>query len=178
MWNRNSVIRFKEKARKKRQDEHRRLIYCKATAWMIYNGYLPRNQEWSLGPDGRELPSWKPGDLYLNSRHLERQGMPPFPKYLEYCNIFGMDLEQDVDSWELTSEFLRTPDQYRTKISELIYAEASKHYRLENFPISDNGPLSLIIQIQDIAIAFQRRVVAASPQLEEGLEKVSRNGPA
>ena len=149
------------------QDEKRDLVYVKPIAWMILNGYLPRNDEWSIINGKRKLENWKPGHMYLNTRYLEKQEMPPYPHDLPYSNIYGQDLEYDLEAWEHTTDFINMKDNHRTKMVEMIYTEALNHYKMENFPATDKGPLGPLIRLQDMFTAAQCRVIAAGPQLEE-----------
>ena len=158
-------------------DEHRRPIYVKSALWMVFNGYLPRNAEWSLVNGKRQLTGWNTGDLYLNSRHLERHGMPSFPIGRYYCNILGHDLENDLEAWEATADFMAIKETHRAKIVDLINAEASALYKLANFPTTDEGPLGLLIRLQDMFMGMQRRVIAANTTLELALNQVTKLVP-
>lgn len=158
-------------------DEKRALIYTRPAGWLIFNGYLPREHEWTLVNGKCKFDNWKPGDMYLYTRHLERNGMPSFPQEIDYCNIYGHDLEFDLEAWENTTEFINMKDNHRTKMVEMIYLEACSHYQMSNFPTVDKGPLSVLIRLQDMFIAVQRRVIAASTQLEEALTLLTKMIP-
>ena len=81
--------------------------------------------------------------------------MPPFPVDRYYCNIYGHDLENELEAWEATADFLAIKDTHRSKTVGLINAEASALYKLDNFPITDEGPLDLLICLQDMIMAMQ-----------------------
>ncbi len=105
--------------------------------------------------------------------------MPPFPNERQHCNLYGHDLEYDTEAWENTTEFINMKDNHRAKIVKMIYLEASNQYKMEKFPTTDKGPLSLLIRLQDMFMAVQHRVIAASTQLEDALvtaTKVIPNG--
>ncbi len=90
--------------------------------------------------------------------------MPPFPDELNYCNFYGHDLENDMEAWESTTNFINMKDNNGAKIVEMIYLEACNHYKMESFPTTDKGPLSLLIRLQDMFMAVHHRVIAASTQ--------------
>jgi hypothetical protein len=158
-------------------DEKREIVYVRPLAWLLRNGYLPRESEWTLDKGERKLDGWKPGHMYLYSRYLERNGMPSFPQPLDYCNIFGHDLEHDVEAWENTTGFLAMNDHHRMKAMEVIFLEANQLYDLLPFTTTDKGPMAQAIRLQDMFMATQRRVIAAGPQLEEGLTVVTKAIP-
>ena len=158
-------------------DEKRDIVYVKSMGWVIWNGYCPRESEWALDKGKRTLDGWNPGHMYLYTRYLERNGMPPFPEELDYCNIYGHDLEFDLEAWENTTEFINMKEKHRVKAAEMIFEEACKHYDMLPFNSNDKGPMSLIIRLQELFMATQRRVIAAGPQLEDAIGVVSKTIP-
>ena len=116
--------------------------------------------------------------VYIDStRHLERNGMPHFPKDLDYSNIYGQDLEHDVEAWQNTTAFLGMKDHHRMKAMELICQEIGLYYDLSSVSGTDKGPMAQLIRIQEMYKAAQRRVIAAGQQLEEALGMVTRAFP-
>ena len=128
-------------------DEKREIVYVRSIAWLIWNGYLPKDQESILNNGKRTLDGWLPGHMYVSTRHLERNGMPSFPNDLDYCNIYGHDLEHDVEAWQNTTGFIGMKDHHRMKAMELIFQEALLYFDLLPFTTTDKGPMAQAIRL-------------------------------
>ena len=158
-------------------DEKREIVYLRPMAWLIWNGYIPKDSEWILNNGKRIL------DMYICTclqdiwREMECHGMPHFPKDLDYSNIYGQDLEHDVEAWQNTTAFLGMKDHHRMKAMELICQEIGLYYDLSSVSSADKGPMAQLIRIQEMYKAAQRRVIAAGQQLEEALGMVTRAFP-
>ena len=44
-------------------DEKREIIYVRPMAWLIWNGYIPKDSEWILNDGKRILDGWLPGHM-------------------------------------------------------------------------------------------------------------------
>jgi hypothetical protein len=51
--------------------------------------YIPRAHDLKVNKDTLMFNGWIQGYLYMGSRHWEREGMPTFPKNLDYFSLKG-----------------------------------------------------------------------------------------
>jgi len=159
-------------------DEKKDVIYVTSMAWVAENGYIPRHQEFTLENGAYVLKNWKQGDLYMGSRHWEREGLSGFPKDLDYCSMTGEDLEYDSLSWQAAKDIIQLAPNKLMKITQMIYGECEKVYLMNNYPNSDKGVFGPLIRVQAVLIATQRRIIAASDQIRKALETVVTTTPA
>ena len=76
------------------QDNKRETQHVKHLLYVMLNGYLPRETDWTLTNGVWTLYGLTPYMLYHSSRSLVREGLPEFPFELDFCNVQGHDLEE------------------------------------------------------------------------------------
>ena len=158
-------------------DTKKNIIHFNAHAWLIVNGYIPRAEDYTR-IDGKPILDFRPGDFYMSSRHWAKD-QEPFPRDIEYANMWGQDLKHDSKSWETTSElrtFNKKPKITR-KIVTAIFEEASKCFDMAKFQSTDEGIYGALRRIQDVLQSIQRRIVAAESQIKEEIEKLIKKTP-
>ena len=159
-------------------DEKKDVTYVTPLAWVVGNGYIPRHQDTTLENGVYVLKNWKQGDLYMGSRHWEREGLSGFPTDLDYCSMTGEDLEYDSLSWQAAKDIIQLAPNKLMKITQMIYGECEKVYLMNNYPNSDKGVFGPLIRVQGVLIATQRRIIAASDKLRQALETLVTNIPS
>ena len=74
-------------------------VSASSVVWMIYNGYIPKKDDYSYKNGRMELPDkWTKGDFYQATRHWEYLGLPGYNPDNDYCPMRGDDLEDDLSS--------------------------------------------------------------------------------
>ena len=87
-------------------DDNRKLIYISPFIWIVWSGYIPTDVDLKKNrKDDPYLVGWLYKHLYARSKDWERQGMPSFPRHIEYCSMTGQDLENDHQAWEGAPKF-------------------------------------------------------------------------
>ena len=114
----------------------------------------------------------------MGSRHWENEGLPTFPKELEYCSLTGEDLEYDSQSWQAAKDILQLAPNKMMKNAQLIYDEFDKVFIMSKFPPRDKGVFGPILRAQSVLIATQQRIIAAGDQIRKALETVVTTTPA
>ena len=76
------------------QDNKRETHYIKHLLYVMINGYLPREIDWTLSNGVMTLYGWTTYMLHHSSRSLVREGLPEFPIELDYCSVQGHNLEE------------------------------------------------------------------------------------
>ena len=69
------------------QDNKRETHSIQHLLYVMLNGYLPRENDWTLVNGVWTLYGWTPSMLYHSSRSLVREGVPEFPEERDFCNI-------------------------------------------------------------------------------------------
>ena len=77
------------------QDAKRETIYLKHLLWVLINGYLPREIDFTTSNGVMTLYGRTSYMLHNSSRSLVRDGLPEFPVELDYCNVQGHNLEDN-----------------------------------------------------------------------------------
>ncbi len=103
------------------QGENKETVYIGSVLWLAMNGHIPRYDEMNKKKGEKLLEGWRQGHLYKASRHWEREGMPTFPRELQYCCMKGQDLEEDDEALEATSAFFKIPQILMAKIVQIIF---------------------------------------------------------
>ena len=90
------------------QDNKRETHNVQHLLYVMLNGYLPRETDWTLANGVWTLYGWTPSMLHHSSRSLVREGQPEFPFELDFTNVRGEDLEESLESLEHTKGLLKT----------------------------------------------------------------------
>ena len=85
-------------------------VSASGVVWLIYNGYVPREDNYTYKNRRMELPEkWTKGDFYQATRHWagESLGLSGYYTNVDYCSMRGDDLEDVLPSWQATDQLLR-----------------------------------------------------------------------
>ena len=170
---------FKEEVKQKYfQDDKRKTIYVAHLVWLMFNGYIPREHEWTELLGVKTLGGWTAGMLYNSSRSFVRDGQPEYPNELDYCNVQGHDLENSSEAWSATKGVLKTTSVHYPKMAEIISVVIHKYFKMDVFPARDQGPhipardqgpFGELIRFDNMHKGFQIPIVSAQEQLTAAL---------
>jgi hypothetical protein len=103
-------------------DDNRKFTYISPFIWIVWSGFIQTEVELKKKKkDDTHLVGWLYKDLYMRSKDWERQGMPSFPRQIEYCSMTGQDLENDQHAREETSKFYDIEQKQWTRIVQMIF---------------------------------------------------------
>ena len=78
-----------------------------------------------------------------------------------YCSLRGGNLEEDLPSWEATTQLLNLVTKPKTikMLLELMFKITTEWFDMTRFPSRDCGSWDKAIRMQDLMIALQQRYV-------------------
>ena len=120
------------------------------------------------------------GDFYLSNDHWEPLGLSGHDAKHVYCSSRGDNLEQDLPSWEATTQLLGMIKKPKTTqlIIDLVFKLTAELFDMTCFPSRDSGPWEKLIRVQDLAIAIQQRYVTAKNSIKLVLEASKKAIPS
>ena len=154
------------------QDNKRETHNVKHLLYVMLNGYLPRENDFTLVNGVYTLYGWTPGMLYHSSRSLAREGVPEFQREMDYCNIRGDDLEESQESLEHTKGLLKTKSKLYPQQATVLFNTINEFFTLEGYPTNDHGLFGQLLRFVDMYYAFHIRIHAGQDAITRALEQL------
>ena len=167
------LLEFIAEVKQKRfLDSQRQTIYVRDLVWIMLNGHLPREDEWSEDNGVKNLAGWTMVMLYNSSRSLVRDGLPEYPTEMDYCNVQGHDLELSQEAWSATNGFLKTKSIHYPQQAAIISEVINKYFKMGVYPARDKGLLGELVRFVDMNNLFHARIVAGQDAITATMDKV------
>ena len=155
-------------------------VFATSAVCLIGHGYIPQMRDHGYHRGKLVLPvTWVKGDFYQANEYWEAIVLTSYDARHEYCSLRGDDLDQDLPSWEATTELMTM----RTKTLHRIFDLILKLNR--NFLMWDASRRVTAVcgrnlsecKIWQGAVAIQQRFVAAKESIELVLEASKKTIP-
>ena len=120
------VVRIASVTPKNRDPE-----FASSVVWLIHNGYIPRMSDHQYHRGNLVLPtSWVKGDFYQSTDYWEHLGLSGYEARYDYCSLRGDDLDQDLPSWQATTQLLGMIKKPKTTllIVDLVFKLTSQWF--------------------------------------------------
>jgi hypothetical protein len=149
---------------------------------MLIGGRIPKFHEQSIDENGlKTISNLSIDDLLMSSETWRKDfNLPSFGEILSNTSLTGADLESDDQAAALKQAFINFPNGALQMAIAELFKKCKEKFMVENFPVpheESENPLKKMMQMQQLMVAIQTRIVLSVEVVEKLWRKTCRERP-